>query len=58
VIAAACAYGLKRVLPFHQAVLVGLCVLSLYGGAYLLLARLSGIEAPGSLMRLLGRRRG
>jgi len=54
-IAAAFGYGLKRVLPFHNAILIGACVLSVFGLGYLVLARLFGVEAPGSLTRLLGR---
>jgi putative peptidoglycan lipid II flippase len=56
IVAAACAYGVKRVLPFHQPVLVGTCVLPIFGLAYLGFTRLAGIEAPGKLTRLLGRR--
>ena len=41
-LAAACGYGLKRVLPFHQPVLVGLCVLALFGVAYVGLTALLG----------------
>ncbi|HTZ57925.1 MAG TPA: murein biosynthesis integral membrane protein MurJ [Acidobacteriaceae bacterium] len=57
-IAAACGYGLKRVLPFHNAILIGACVLSVFGLGYLVLTRLFGVETPGSLTRLLGRRTG
>jgi putative peptidoglycan lipid II flippase len=56
IVAAVCAYGLKRALPFHQPVLVGLCVLSVFGLAYLAFTRLAGIEMPGTVTRLLGRR--
>ena len=55
-IASACAYGVKRVLPFHRPELVGLCVLSIFGLGYLGFTRLLGVAAPGSLTRLLGRR--
>jgi putative peptidoglycan lipid II flippase len=54
-IASACAYGVKRVLPFHRPELVGLCVLSIFGLGYLGCTRLLGVAAPGSLTRLLGR---
>ncbi len=55
-IASACAYGVKRVLPFHRPELVGFCVLSIFGLGYLLCTRLLGVAAPGSLTRLLRRR--
>jgi putative peptidoglycan lipid II flippase len=55
-IASGCAYGVKRVLPFHRPELVGLCVLSVFGLGYLGCTRLLGVAAPGSLTRLLGRR--
>jgi putative peptidoglycan lipid II flippase len=55
-IASACAYGVKRVLPFHRPELVGLCVLSIFGVGYLLFTRMLGVEAPGSVTRFLGRR--
>jgi len=55
-IAAAAAYGVKRVLPFHRAELVGVCVLSIFGLGYLLLTRMLGVDAPGSVTRLLRRR--
>jgi putative peptidoglycan lipid II flippase len=58
VIAATCAYGLKRVLPIHNAILIGACVLSVFGLGYLLLTRLFGVETPGRLTRLLGGRTG
>ena len=55
-ISAAGAYGVKQVLPFHRPELVGLCVLSIFGMAYLVCTRLLGVAAPGSLTRLLRRR--
>jgi putative peptidoglycan lipid II flippase len=55
-IAAAGAYGVKRVLPFHRPELVGVCVLSVFGLGYLVCTRLLGVAAPGSLTRLLRRR--
>jgi putative peptidoglycan lipid II flippase len=55
-IAAAAAYGVKRVLPFHRAELVGVCVLSIFGLGYLLFTRMLGVAAPGSVTRLLRRR--
>jgi putative peptidoglycan lipid II flippase len=55
-VAAAVAYGVKRVLPFHRAELVGLVVLSTFGLGYLGCTRLLGVAPPGSLSRLLGRR--
>ncbi|MGC2398578.1 MAG: murein biosynthesis integral membrane protein MurJ [Acidobacteriaceae bacterium] len=56
-IAAGCGIGVKRVLPFHGAVLVGACVLSVFGLAYLAFTRWFGIEMPGTLSRLLRRGR-
>jgi putative peptidoglycan lipid II flippase len=55
-IAAACAFGLKRVLPFHNAPLIGVCVLSTFGLGYLLCTQLLGVEAPARVGRLLGKR--
>lgn len=55
-LASAGAYGVKRVLPFHRAELVGVCVLSIFGLGYLLFTRMLGITAPGSVSRLLRRR--
>jgi putative peptidoglycan lipid II flippase len=61
-LSAACGYGVKLLLPLnaraHHPVLVGLCVLSLFGIGYLLCTRLFGVAAPGSLTRLLRRRSG
>ena len=55
-IAAACGYGVKRVLPFHNAPLIGLCVLSTFGIGYLVCTHLLGVEAPARVSRLLRRR--
>jgi putative peptidoglycan lipid II flippase len=55
-ISAACAYGVKLVLPFHRPELVGVCVLSIFGIGYLVCTSLLGVEAPGSVTRLLRRR--
>ncbi len=55
-IAAACGYGVKRVLPFHNAPMIGLCVLSTFGIGYLVCTQLLGVEAPARVSRLLGRR--
>ncbi len=54
-VAAAVAYGVKLVQPFHYPPLIGLCVLSTFGVGYLLFTRMVGVAAPGSLRRLLGR---
>jgi putative peptidoglycan lipid II flippase len=56
-VAAAVAYGVKLVQPFHYPPLIGLCVLSTFGVGYLLFTRMVGVAAPGSLRRLLGRGR-
>jgi len=55
-IAAAFGYGVKRVLPFHNAPLIGLCVLSTFGIGYLVCTHLLGVEAPARVSRLLMRR--
>ena len=55
-IASACAYGVKRVLPFHRAELVGLCVLSIFGLGYLLCTRLLGSRGSGEFDPFAGRR--
>jgi putative peptidoglycan lipid II flippase len=63
IIAAAAAYGVKRVLPFQRPdlgllrrELFGLFVLSIFGLGYLLFTRMLGVAAPGSVTRLLRRR--
>ncbi len=55
VVALAC-YGLKLVLPFHQPILVGICVLGVYCGLYLAVTQWLGIASLGALNRLLRRR--
>jgi putative peptidoglycan lipid II flippase len=61
-LSAACGYGVKLLLPLnvraHHPVMVGLCVLSMFGIGYLLCTRMLGVAAPGSLTRLLRRRPG
>jgi putative peptidoglycan lipid II flippase len=61
-LSAACGYGVKLLLPLnaraHHPVLVGLCVLSIFGIGYLLCTRMFGVAPPGSLTRLLRRRSG
>jgi putative peptidoglycan lipid II flippase len=61
-LSAGCGYGVKILLPLHaranHPVLVGLCVLSMFGIGYLLCTWLFGVAAPGSLTRLLRRRSG
>jgi putative peptidoglycan lipid II flippase len=54
--AAACAYGIKRVSPFHAALLVGPAVLLPYGAIYLLLAQWMRVSAAGSLFDRLRRK--
>lgn len=49
--------GLKRVLPFHNAILVGICVLLPYGALYVGVTRGMGIASLGALNRLWSRRR-
>jgi putative peptidoglycan lipid II flippase len=58
-IPAAAAYAVKLALPLRaradHSVLVGLCVLSIFGIGYLVCTRLLGVEAPGRVTRLLRR---
>ena len=56
IVAAAVSYGLKRVLPFHIPVLVGLVVLSVFGLGYLVCTGLLGVEPPARVSNLLRRR--
>lgn len=55
--AALACVGLKLVLPIHNAILVGACVLLPYCGIYLGVTRWMGIESFGALNRLWSRRR-
>ncbi len=59
-VAAGIAYGVKRVLPFHNvryaSLIVGAIVLPLFGVLYLAFTRILGIMPPASLKRLTGRR--
>jgi putative peptidoglycan lipid II flippase len=55
--AAAIAYGIKRVLPFHRPLLVGPAVLIPYAALYLAITQWMGIASMGSLNRLLRRGR-
>ncbi len=57
-ISAAVAYGVKRVLPLHNAILVGLVVLPLFGLGYLACTRILGVAPPGRLTSMLRRRSG
>ena len=62
--AAGVGYALKRALPLylavmrgpHSALLIGPCVLMVFGAVYLILVHLLGIAMPGTLSRLLRRR--
>lgn len=56
VLAAGVGYGIKRVLPFHSALLIGPCVLVPFGLVYLAVTHLLGISMPGTLSRILRRR--
>jgi putative peptidoglycan lipid II flippase len=57
ILAAAIGYGIKRVLPFHNALLIGPCVLIPYVGVYGAITQWMGIASMGSLNRLLRRGR-
>ena len=55
--AALAGIALKLVLPFHNAILVGICVLLPYGAIYVGVTRWMGIASLGALNRLWNRRR-
>lgn len=55
--AAAVGYGIKRVLPFHKALLIGPCVLIPYATLYAAITQWMGIASLGSLNRLVRRGR-
>jgi putative peptidoglycan lipid II flippase len=57
IVAAALGYAIKRVLPFHSALLVGPSVLVPFGAAYIAIAHAFGVAIPGTLSRMLGRRK-
>lgn len=56
ILAAVVGYGIKRVLPFQSALLIGPCVIGPFGGVYLGLTHALGIAMPGTLSRILRRR--
>ena len=56
-VAGAAAFGLRRVLPLHQPVLVAVVVLGLYGALYLAGTTMLGVPEARGLMRRLRRRR-
>jgi putative peptidoglycan lipid II flippase len=56
-VAALAGYGLKVVLPFHQPLLVGPCVLIPYAALYLGVTQWMGIASMGAVARLFTRRR-
>jgi putative peptidoglycan lipid II flippase len=55
-ISGAVAYEVKRLLPFHKAILVGLVVLPIFGLGYLACTRMFGVAPPGRLTSMLRRR--
>jgi putative peptidoglycan lipid II flippase len=55
--AALVAYGLKVVLPLHQPLVVGPCVLIPYAVLYLGITQWMGIAMMGAIGRLFTRRR-
>ncbi|HWZ12885.1 MAG TPA: lipid II flippase MurJ, partial [Acidobacteriaceae bacterium] len=55
-VAAGCGYSIKRVSPFHAALLVGPAVLLPYGAIYLLLTQWMRVSAAGSLFDRLRRK--
>lgn len=56
IVAALACVGLKLVLPIHNSILVGVCVLVPYGGIYVAVTRWMGIECLGGLNRFFRRR--
>ncbi|HEY3706805.1 MAG TPA: murein biosynthesis integral membrane protein MurJ [Terracidiphilus sp.] len=50
-------FGVKRVLPFQGPLLVGPCVLAVYGVIYLGVTQMMGVGNMRALNRLLGKRR-
>jgi putative peptidoglycan lipid II flippase len=56
-LAAAVAFGIKWVLPFHRPLLVGPCVLIPYAAVYLGLTHAMGIASMGAIQRALRRGR-
>jgi putative peptidoglycan lipid II flippase len=56
-VAALVGYGLKAVLPFHQPLIVGPCVLIPYAALYLGITQWMGIASMGAVARLFTRRR-
>jgi putative peptidoglycan lipid II flippase len=56
VLAGVVAFAFKRILPIHNARLVGCCVLPVYGAIYLALTQWMGIASLGPLARILKRR--
>lgn len=57
IVAAGASFGIKRVLPVHNPLLVGVLVLLPYAVIYLGVTQWMGIASMGGLNRLLGRRR-
>jgi putative peptidoglycan lipid II flippase len=56
-LAAAAAYGIKRVLPFHRPLLVGPAVLIPYAAIYLGISQWMGIASMGAIHRIFRRGR-
>jgi putative peptidoglycan lipid II flippase len=56
-LAAAAAYALKRVLPFHRPLLVGPCVLIPYAAIYVGITQWMGIASMGAINRIFRRGR-
>lgn len=52
-LAAIAGYGLKRILPFHAPLLIGLIVLPAFGALYIVSSLALGVKAPNSLTRLI-----
>jgi len=57
ILAALVGFGLKVLLPLHQPLIVGLCVLIPYAALYLGIARWMGIASMGAIGRMFTRRR-
>ena len=57
IVSALLCVGIKLLLPLHNSILIGLCVLLPYGGIYVGVTRWMGIASLGGFSRFFGRRR-
>jgi putative peptidoglycan lipid II flippase len=57
ILSAVIGYGLKLLLPFHAALIIGPCVLIPYAVIYLTVTRWMGIASMGAIDRIFKRKR-